>query len=508
MFDGLLPLKKEPVRIERLEASVKQTHMYSLLKRTSLTVSELAKVKTPLEITSAMLFQDHFSSSRSSNALPAVPFLVPSVLDALAVSRFAKVARVVAGEADAFCALAAFEKGCLVLTGDSDLLVHDLGVGAVVFLTDMNLQQEDYIENLSAKVFRPQQIARRLKIDSISRLAYELSEHAPLPLGEALRRARQDLEENDWVGHHMFAREYETACIVEHEVVCHAKSGVEPTFLDPRVSEFVLQSLDVNRKVLNVYLPVLIEDPSRHSAWLISVGIRRLAYSLLLKSGTCVNEYAREGLRIVPEQIDAWDFQQVQQFATQVSDQVRWATTTFRNMTQSSIWTTLCIAKIIAWYLKSERILPSVHAVKSILKGKSGDFASDIAFLWNQVQGYMYSFRMLQQILSHMLLKFPESLTKPVERLSLDIASFPKLGVLLASPLKEAQRQDTKKQIDLILQFAAPEQSIQQKAALQEWADLKQRKGRTQKEKAKGSSDNRKAQIEMSNNRYGLLANV
>ena len=114
----------------------------------------------------------------------------------------------VAGKADAFCALVASKRGCLILTGDSDLLIHDLGLGAVVFLNDVELHKEGDIENLSARMFKPQQIARRLEIDSISRLAYELSEHAPLPFCKALKRARQELEEDDWIAFHVFAQEY------------------------------------------------------------------------------------------------------------------------------------------------------------------------------------------------------------------------------------------------------------------------------------------------------------
>ena len=166
-FDGLLPPKKKPIRLERLEACIKQIQAHSSMKRASLAASEVVKVDTPLEMTSAMLFHDYFPPLRSSMALPAAPFPVPSVLDALATSRFARVTQVVAGEADTFCALAAYDQGCFVLTSDSDLLVHDLGAGAVAFLSDMELQEQGDIKKLSAKAFRSQQVARRLEIDSI-----------------------------------------------------------------------------------------------------------------------------------------------------------------------------------------------------------------------------------------------------------------------------------------------------------------------------------------------------
>ncbi|MBE7179732.1 MAG: hypothetical protein INR71_00735 [Terriglobus roseus] len=72
--------------------------------------------------------------------LPPAPFVVPAVIEALRESGYRDVVRVVPGEADPYCAEDVRLHGGFVVTGDSDLLVYDLGqVGGVVFLQDFSL---------------------------------------------------------------------------------------------------------------------------------------------------------------------------------------------------------------------------------------------------------------------------------------------------------------------------------------------------------------------------------
>ena len=257
-----------------------------------------------------------------------------------------------------------------------------------------------------------------------------MTKHAPLPFGEELKRARQEQEDKEWLAFHGFHKEYLTSTVIDCDVIRLTKSNGKLGFLDPRTSELVLTSLDLNQKAFDVYLPVLMEDPSRHSAWSSSASIRSLAYSLLLGTGTCVNEHIRKGFRIAPEQIDVWNSHQVQESAIRVLDQIRWASTTFHDVKHSSMWKILCVARVIAWYLSFGRVLAPVDTVKNILEGSSDDIASDTALLWTRVQGYMYSLRILQQILSITTLKLPKVIMKSIEKLSLDIANLPQLRVL------------------------------------------------------------------------------
>ena len=517
-FDGLLPPNKKPVRIKRLEACLKQTVAYGAVKQASLTSSEMDYIKKPLEISSADLFSSHGPPSQSAKALPAVPFLVPAVLDVLSASRYAEITRVVGGEADVSCAYAVYRRGCLVLTSDSDLLVYDLGSdGAVAFLSDLELQQVDDIECLSARVFRPGQIAKRLEIESVARLAYELTEHAPIAFGEALERARRTLEKDGSNAFRNFAREYVALDLTPRpdRIRTMNQLNTKPTFLDPRVSELVLQSLDLREKqCADMYLPFLIEDTSRISAWASSATFRHFVYSLLLKSGNGVYEYVRKGIRIRPEKFEAWSPARTLQFAEKFLNKVQRAMAAFQDVPQPLAWKMLCVAEILRWHLNTARRLPSVHAVEKIFGGISDGLRSNSAFLWAQVQGYCYSVRMLQQISNRSMLGIPEDSMDSVKKLSINIAGLPQLRVLLASPSEGVGRQDTKTQIDMILLFLAQEQSTQETAYFREWADVGQEKSRTRKEKAGRTDRNRKAQVETSNNnnnkdnRYGLLANA
>lgn len=133
-FDGVLPSSKEPTRFERLNSSRKQ-----LVKFRDANPSLIAEPGKNRRITSRSPFS-FFIVPEKINALPALPFLVPAVVEALNESRFQSQTRVVPAEADVYCAKHASLNGGSIFTSDSDLLVYDMTKKtSVVLFKDIEL---------------------------------------------------------------------------------------------------------------------------------------------------------------------------------------------------------------------------------------------------------------------------------------------------------------------------------------------------------------------------------
>lgn len=111
---------------------------------------------------------------------------------------WADITVMVPGEADIQCAQTARLTGSVILTDDSDLLVHDLGPdGAVVLLSSLHML-EDVQDSAEPEIrglrIRPHQLSRRLGVANIQRLAYTLTRNPRLSFVELLRRAKEDFE--------------------------------------------------------------------------------------------------------------------------------------------------------------------------------------------------------------------------------------------------------------------------------------------------------------------------
>ncbi|KAL8938978.1 MAG: hypothetical protein Q9216_003604 [Gyalolechia sp. 2 TL-2023] len=205
-FDGALPLHKRPVRISRLESSLKDlTKLHGQYPKGFPTTSLLPH-SSQQQHSSGNNPRSLFTPTTNPltpfhRLLPAPPFLVPAVLDALATSKYASVASIVPGEADPYCALAARDEGGgVILTSDSDLLVYDTGIhgSSVVFFNSIELFASETKAGhpnsvLRANIFHPPSISKRLNLPGLQRLAYEIKSDPSIGLSEALSRARRDV---------------------------------------------------------------------------------------------------------------------------------------------------------------------------------------------------------------------------------------------------------------------------------------------------------------------------
>lgn len=237
---------------------------------------------------------------RSSKEAPVPAFLVPAVLEALRASeKYKHIIKLVPGEADSFCAKHIQSGGGgVVITSDTDLLVHDLGPeGSVTFFNDVEFQKAAGKSAVLISEYSIWRICERLSLPQekgILSLAFELSMESHLTLNQAIQKSKDGGSRTIMKQHYTtFIEQYLTPEMAE----CGGSVLGPDDALDPRISELVLKILSVPARDLPswasgappvyqddleipMYLPVLVDSPSRTSAWEISTSLRQLAYGI------------------------------------------------------------------------------------------------------------------------------------------------------------------------------------------------------------------------------------
>ncbi|KAM3511160.1 hypothetical protein MY11210_005211 [Beauveria gryllotalpidicola] len=272
-FDGYLPKSKLPVRMQR---AVRITSQLSSFRGYNVRGCPRCHV-TELVATASV---DAFKNGRpETKPLEAPSFLVPAVIEALWRSRrYKSIVKIIPGEADGYCAKAAAEVGGIVITSDSDLLVHDLGAGGVALLRDIYRGDDGVVR---AAVYRPREIFRTLGLSDpsdICRFAYERSCSAHTTTAMLVRACSEPVK--DEKGYKEFCAQYREE---ERAVIPRLNSGDSLALegLDPRWSELLLQiSQSGTTDAFRMFLPVLIDSSEKGTAWENSMYIRQLAYSL------------------------------------------------------------------------------------------------------------------------------------------------------------------------------------------------------------------------------------
>lgn len=238
---------------------------------------------------SVMLFPTTHSD-KNMGGLPIPSFLVPAVLEALVKSeQYRDITRVVPGEADSYCAAHAKLHGGLIITSDSDLLVHELGsAGSVAFFPD--LEQKDDPQSgqhqLCVVEYRSREIRSKLSLTDdcgMLDLAFELSMDTHLTFKQALKRAKLGTAKAAMPSEYAnFEVQYKQPDSTSYQ----GRNDLDCMNLDPRISELVLQAVkhaatSESPSDCTAYLPLLTDLPSRKSAWEASSRVRQVAYGLL-----------------------------------------------------------------------------------------------------------------------------------------------------------------------------------------------------------------------------------
>ncbi|MCJ1483540.1 hypothetical protein MMC06_003708 [Schaereria dolodes] len=452
-FDGFLPSEKRPTRIARLESSLKQLLSFQLLHCNGFRLQKRAPDSfVSTDSMTSTIFNPSKLVAIHQRGLPALPFIVPAVIETLSNSEYAKVVTVVPGEADLHCALEARKAGGIILTSDSDLLIYDLGLrGAVAFLNEVTLELgivPGECSKICAQVSTPTKIADRLGLDNLLRLAFEVRKDPSVTLLEAVRRSKANLGTSDSnISFPKFKKEYEDEILEVQDSKFKLPDQVafqpKRQYLDPRVSELVLQSSLASTGAIYMYLPFLTDDPTRVSAWDVSFELRHFAYSVLLNLGTSnistkvVYEYSRKGSRVVLNELRSLSDQACSQYAKALCLRLTRVKETFHDMPGVEQWRAFGLAEVYLWYTNSGRTLPSEPALITAMCGKTGK-----SLLWSHIhlsaqhQAALYALRIAQQILGSINNGADHEDFIPLQRLRKHLECLPSLAELIPSRLE------------------------------------------------------------------------
>ncbi|EFZ01488.1 hypothetical protein X797_005413 [Metarhizium robertsii] len=385
-FDGFLPRAKLQVRMGRMMRATTRLNRLYVSHLQGCPVSYLASDDIEADV-------DIYKSGGTDVCPLTDPcFLVPAVLNCLREStQYRKITEVVPGEADHFCAANVSKYGGVLITSDSDLLVHNLGEGQVAFFRDLHAESGHCFKFLS---FAPRQIFDKVGLaypEKAIQLAYERKMAPQATLSRLIDICSKPAPLSaDYIE---FVENYTTS----EEVVRLQKVGLEVlnlNDLDPRVSELVLEfysrrsGMSMNSSI-RMFLPPLTECPGLRSAWDKSTPIRQLAYSIgshiLPRKDGCLQ--VREFRRV--ESISHAGRQSVARLISSVM------------VLNFGFFLAMALDKMESTRKGEETLTETIDKYFVGLTAKSGDtsVAWGIVHVAAQMQGTLYSLRVLQQTL-------------------------------------------------------------------------------------------------------------
>ena len=385
------------------------------------------------------------------NELPAPPFLVSAIAEGLLRDRNSKHADItyfVPGEADGFCAALAREHvrieghgRPLVLTSDSDLLVHDLAgdnssigsssgssndavqTAVVMFFRSIsfNKSNDKGVTALKGIQFNPSEISSCL-VGPIIKIAFAVSQRPGSSLQENINYARSVCDHS--TAFRTFAEPYTATRPLlstkgfRYKPICGSSVEAldfEGFVVDARVSELFCQNLLLEQNhpqskvttqesdnTLKMYLPSLYEDPQRSSAWDCGESIRVVAYSIIggrnHKSNQVI-EHCRRGARIVEKAIEGLNIDQIISSLQEIAQNLREWRESFTVLNDSFRLRLYGVFAVCKFLLQNERPMPSEEEIQSIFRGHFLDKSWEFLHLSAQVQASLYSLRLLRQVL-------------------------------------------------------------------------------------------------------------
>ncbi|KFY47162.1 hypothetical protein V494_00134 [Pseudogymnoascus sp. VKM F-4513 (FW-928)] len=472
-FDGFLPTSKKKTRSSRLMNYTKQLALYH--EAWPQVIPSGREQQMSKGRRSSMF--DQRSSAAVSGHVPAIPFLVPAILEKLLASqRFQSITSVSPGEADLYCARYVKEHGGTVLTGDSDLLVHDLGtLGSVSFFKDLEVSEQCNIKTIRCCQYTPALIVERLELNrsyGLKSFAFEMimDPHASLP---KLKQKSKDIKAvTDYPGMYQdFTKEYEALpkeVHVPESTEANAPKSLRAVLrtLDPRISEYVLQFPQAaeaaerpfpssiqpseNGNSVDMFLPFLLDCPSKTSAWEMSTTVRQLAYGVMNLTEpkenhvVAVVEHRRQqkGSRGREWQLPTHD--EIEEASTGLVELVENLGKKMPGISDLELWRAVAFHQDLDFSSSTGK----QSLGNSIIESKVGSkrLSWDTIHFSAQLQGSFYSFRMLKQILEVALAsQNAENLSAVSKRLSEVLGSLPDLQ---ACPDVHADLESFKSSVD------------------------------------------------------------
>ncbi|KFY11360.1 hypothetical protein V492_04511 [Pseudogymnoascus sp. VKM F-4246] len=472
-FDGFLPTSKKKTRSSRLMNYTKQLALYH---EAWPQVIPSGREQQKSKGRRSSMF-DQRSSAAVSGHVPAIPFLVPAILEKLLASqRFQSITSVSPGEADLYCARYVKEHGGTVLTGDSDLLVHDLGtLGSVSFFKDLEVSEQCNIKTIRCCQYTPALIVERLDLNrsyGLKSFAFEMimDPHASLP---KLKQKSKDIKAvTDYPGMYQdFVKEYEALpkeVHVPESTEANAPKSLRAVLrtLDPRISEYVLQFPQAaeaaerpfpssiqpseNGNSVDMFLPFLLDCPSKTSAWEMSTAVRQLAYGVMNLTEpkenhvVAVVEHRRQqkGSRGREWQLPTYD--EIEEASTGLVELVENLGKKMPGISDLELWRAVAFHQDLDFSSSTGKQSLGNLIIESKVGSKR--LSWDTIHFSAQLQGSFYSFRMLKQILEVALAsQNAENLSAASKRLSEVLGSLPDLQ---ACPDVHADLESFKSSVD------------------------------------------------------------
>lgn len=336
----------------------------------------------------------------------------------------------------------------MILTADSDLLVYNVGQrGCVVYFADISFdgqhqgsQQEssdNLIGGLTCKCYWPAEILRRLSLEEpfgLGSLAFEVEQDSSVPFSSLLRRAKSRASQ---ISSNSEFQDFLDRYRDSEEMPRFRGSNANPdssvqallTRLDPRVSELVWQTIDQTEQ-LKMYLPFLLDDPTRSSAWDVGASFRILGYSILGLTSPApsvwkyIQEVGRRGQRIASSNITLLDSAAIRMSIGNLIYLFQSFKDTFPDISNRDRWTLFAIQEVIHTLVSKNTIAPNRFTFENLLLlQQTNNHLAD----WNavhllaQVQAASYSLRMLRQFSEVGLALLPTSTTISLGRLCQDL---------------------------------------------------------------------------------------
>lgn len=355
------------------------------------------------------------TSSARLKALPASAFLVPAVIEAIMSSNYSRVTSVIPGEADAYCAQSARTHGGTIFTSDSDLLVHDLGSnGKVVLFKDIeSIHLPSKGKCLKTQQYQPSAIAEKFDLPNLVRLAFFMTEdnHSTFIEATVLAKERNQTSEEFTT----FREQYGSLPVLSTLAAEYLTHSERPVFkllsrLDPRLSELVHQISmndgDTPRAngdgTLDMYLPFLIDDPTRTSAWRAGAEIRRLSYSLLRlldPSIESINEYERKGTRVAETLTPLYPLDSLHVEISQLTYTLPISLEQAVLTSEAIKWRKTAIKHLCTFALETGKSPPSTTDLTRLITGTSGTNTISWSHIQTtaQMHSILYSLRLLLQ---------------------------------------------------------------------------------------------------------------
>jgi hypothetical protein len=344
---------------------------------------------------------------RFKDGLPSPPFLVFAVVEALFSSKYADCTWLVNGEADAYCAAAAEEASnilgsSVIFTNDSDLVVfnfkHPVRIAMINELKEAGGVQCNRLEVFE---FNPSAVKMQGKAIDLIACAFCMSENQ-VSLAEAARQV-PTLNKSS-AGYEEFFKTYDISHWKLRLQELHSMRRERKYIprLDSRISEPIHQSRDGHQQHLDLFLPVLLEDPTRATAWRVGFRFREAAELLILQvadTAPTLLEYRRSGTRVAATHVSKDSVTQLPEKLEKLAESImalRTGILTFESSTRD--WRSSIMALALQDLRSQGSLGPFAAEVSDILVGKHLS-TWPLVHLHAQFEAQYYSIRMLKQVI-------------------------------------------------------------------------------------------------------------